>query len=142
MRRRPTVFSIPTSFLRWHGGAPHREAARFAPELTVAVHYGTDRAASGEAFQSAGLVVTSYATAVRDASLLADVSWRLICLDEAQFIKNPHAKTTKALKVLPADLRLCLTGTENTGGAGRAAILPWRANASKQAASSTPCSKK
>ncbi len=88
-----------------------REAARFAPELTVAVHHGAERAASPEALQSADLVVTSYATAVRDAALLADVSWRLICLDEAQFIKNPHAKTTKALKALPADLRLCLTGT-------------------------------
>jgi superfamily II DNA or RNA helicase len=88
-----------------------REATRFAPELTVAVHHGAERAASPEALQSADLVVTSYATAVRDASLFAELSWRLVCLDEAQFIKNPHAKTTKAIKELPADLRLCLTGT-------------------------------
>ena len=103
----PVLVVAPLSTL----GNWAREAARFAPELTVAAHHGSDRAASVESFQSADLVVTSYATAVRDAALLADVSWRLICLDEAQFIKNPHAKTTKALKALPADLRLCLTGT-------------------------------
>ncbi|NBB89798.1 MAG: hypothetical protein GVY23_01160, partial [Spirochaetes bacterium] len=88
-----------------------REATRFAPELTVAVHHGAERTTSPEALQSADLVLTSYATAVRDAGLLAELSWRLVCLDEAQFIKNPHAKTTKALKALPSDLRLCLTGT-------------------------------
>ncbi|MFO7781436.1 MAG: DEAD/DEAH box helicase [Spirochaetia bacterium] len=88
-----------------------REAARFVPELTVALHHGTERAAMAEDLRGADLVVTSYATAVRDSEMLAGLPWQLVCLDEAQFIKNPHAKTTKALKALPSDLRLCLTGT-------------------------------
>ena len=88
-----------------------REAARFAPDLTVTLHHGTERAATADDLRATDLVVTSYATAVRDAALLTDLPWRVICLDEAQFIKNPHAKTTKALKALPSDLRLCLTGT-------------------------------
>jgi SNF2 family DNA or RNA helicase len=35
----------------------------------------------------------------------------VICLDEAQFIKNPHAETSKSVKQLSGELRLCLTGT-------------------------------
>ncbi len=103
----PVLVVAPLSTL----GNWAREAARFAPELTVAVHHGTARAASSAELCGADLVVTSYATAVRDAALLSDISWQLLCLDEAQFIKNPHAKTTKALKALPSELRLCLTGT-------------------------------
>ena len=37
--------------------------------------------------------------------------WRLVILDEAQAIKNPNAKQTRAAKVLKADARIALTGT-------------------------------
>lgn len=88
-----------------------REAERFAPTLRCLVHHGPDRSGGIEALISADLVVTSYATALRDREILAAARWQLICLDEAQFIKNPYAATTKRIKSLEADLRLCLTGT-------------------------------
>jgi non-specific serine/threonine protein kinase len=37
--------------------------------------------------------------------------WRLVILDEAQAIKNPEAKQTKAIKRLKARSRIALTGT-------------------------------
>ena len=37
--------------------------------------------------------------------------WRLVVLDEAQAIKNPAAKQTRAVKQLRADARIALTGT-------------------------------
>ncbi len=88
-----------------------REANRFAPALTVVVHHGGDRTVDIDFLSHSDLVVTSYATALRDAETLEAISWRLVCLDEAQFIKNPYARTTGSVKRLTAELRLSLTGT-------------------------------
>jgi len=44
-------------------------------------------------------------------SWLLEVPWRLAVLDEAQAIKNPAARQTKAVKRLEADTRIALTGT-------------------------------
>jgi non-specific serine/threonine protein kinase len=44
-------------------------------------------------------------------SWLLDVGWRLAVLDEAQAIKNPAARQTKAVKRLQAQTRIALTGT-------------------------------
>ena len=56
------------------------------------------------------LVITSYGSLLR-VPWLAEVSWRLAVLDEAQAIKNPGAKQTRAVKKLKAGARLALTGT-------------------------------
>ena len=88
-----------------------REAGRFASSLSTVVHHGSARTASTADLLEAHLVVTSYATAVRDCELLVGIHWKLVVLDEAQAIKNPHARTTKRMKQLPARHRLCLTGT-------------------------------
>ena len=37
--------------------------------------------------------------------------WRLVVIDEAQAIKNPDAKQTRAVKALKAEARIALTGT-------------------------------
>ncbi len=42
---------------------------------------------------------------------LTEVHWQLAVLDEAQAIKNPAARQTKAVKRLQADARIVLTGT-------------------------------
>jgi SNF2 family DNA or RNA helicase len=42
---------------------------------------------------------------------LLDVAWQLVVLDEAQAIKNPAARQTKAVKRLQATARIVLTGT-------------------------------
>jgi len=88
-----------------------REAGRFAPSLNVRMHHGSGRADSSQALAGANLVLTSYATAQRDYALLSECEWALVCLDEAQFIKNPRAKRRRLIKQIPSQLRLCLTGT-------------------------------
>ena len=45
------------------------------------------------------------------AGLMATREWRLIALDEAQAIKNPGAKQTRAVKRLRAHARVALSGT-------------------------------
>jgi non-specific serine/threonine protein kinase len=42
---------------------------------------------------------------------IADASWRLVVIDEAQAIKNPDAKQTRIAKKLKAQAKFALTGT-------------------------------
>ncbi len=97
------------------------EAARFTPGLRVVVHHGAARSTAGElAAEIAGadLVVTTYATAVRDVEALASSTWARIVLDEAQAIKNPANETSQQLRRIPARSRLALTGTPIENGLG------------------------
>jgi SNF2 family DNA or RNA helicase len=63
------------------------------------------------------LVITSYGTLLR-LPTLADIGWRLAILDEAQAIKNPGARQTRAAKALKAQARIALTGTPVENGLG------------------------
>ena len=56
------------------------------------------------------VVLTTYGMLLRQAWLL-EMRWRLAVLDEAQAIKNPAARQTKAVKRVKADARIALTGT-------------------------------
>jgi len=107
----PTLVIAPTSVLaNWR-----KEIERFAPQLTVAVHYGSDRLkderAFGAACRSADVVITSFALARLDEKLLRSLEWRRVVVDEAQNIKNPEAAQTRAIGKLPARHRVALTGT-------------------------------
>jgi len=106
----PTLLLCPTSVV----GNWKREAERFAPSLRVAVHHGPDRL-RGDRFteeaRSHHLVVSTYALALRDQDDLAQVEWQGVVLDEAQNIKNPGAKQTRAIRGLRAQYRFALTGT-------------------------------
>jgi hypothetical protein len=97
------------------------EAARFVPQLRVVVHHGASRSAAAQLeaeIAEADVVITTYATAVRDVDALAAVSWGTIVLDEAQAIKNPSSETAVQLRRIPARTRLALTGTPIENGLG------------------------
>ncbi|HVE45480.1 MAG TPA: DEAD/DEAH box helicase [Acidimicrobiales bacterium] len=97
------------------------EAHRFTPDLRVRVHHGTARASADEIVgmtESADLIVTTYATAVRDVEALAAVEWQRVVVDEAQTIKNPASETAQQLRRLRARSRLALTGTPIENGLG------------------------
>ena len=49
------------------------------------------------------LIVTNYALLRRDLEALQKFSFRVVILDEAQFIKNPDAQITQSVKQLRAD---------------------------------------
>ncbi len=56
------------------------------------------------------LVLTTYGLLLRQ-SWLQEQDWRLLILDEAQAIKNPSNRQTRAVKQLHATARIALTGT-------------------------------
>jgi hypothetical protein len=97
------------------------EASRFTPELQVHLHHGSDRAGPTEMEAHAAgndIVLTTYATALRDVDVLAGVKWHRVIIDEAQAIKNAASETAQALRRIPARSRLALTGTPVENGLG------------------------
>ena len=63
-----------------------------------------------KALRGKNLVITSYAILLRQP-WLAEYKWNLLILDEAQAIKNPSARQTRAVKQLKSHARIALTGT-------------------------------
>jgi non-specific serine/threonine protein kinase len=111
---RPSLLVVPASLLaNWKG-----ELARFAPDLRAGFLHPSETpagewrdAAAGERFLAGkDLVLTTYGQAAR-LEWLAARPWRLLVLDEAQAIKNPGARQTRAVKRLRAHARVALSGT-------------------------------
>lgn len=97
------------------------EAARFAPALRTVIHHGASRATAADLAAEIGaadVLITTYATAVRDIEALAASSWSTCVLDEAQAIKNPASETSQQLRRIPSRMRLALTGTPIENGLG------------------------
>lgn len=107
---RPSLVVAPTSVI----GNWEREAKKFAPELKLHLHDGPNRAKGAKfakAIAKADLVVTSYALLNIDKELLTATPWDTVLLDEAQNIKNPHARQSIAARGLNSRYRIAMTGT-------------------------------
>jgi len=109
---RPSLLVVPASLLaNWSA-----EIARFAPTLKAVVLHPSATAAETLRSEAAALVagadlaITSYGYLSR-VPWLAEMSWRLAILDEAQATKNPGSRQTRTVKQLRADARIALTGT-------------------------------
>ena len=100
-----TLLIIPASLM----GNWQKELDRFAPKLKYEAIYSTKEELD-LANSEADLIITTYGLAVR-LEELHNVTWDLVILDEAQAIKNPGTKQTKAIKQLKAEARIALTGT-------------------------------
>jgi superfamily II DNA or RNA helicase len=87
------------------------EAARFAPTLNVRRFGGGDRRQMIAQLGPHDLLVASYGLLKRESTLLQDVEWSMVVLDEAQAIKNPRTTRFKAALQLRSGFRLATTGT-------------------------------
>ena len=104
---RPALIVVPTSLVsNWTA-----ELAKFAPHLRVLVLHGLDRHARRAEIDSAQVVITTYTVLARDIDEMAPIQWHIVVLDEAQVIKSPDAKATRAVCRLTTRHRLCLSGT-------------------------------
>ncbi len=92
------------------------EIKRFSPEIKFHIAHPTANSEknakpgdkkSPDAFD---LVITTY-TLVQKYEWLQSYSWNYLILDEAQAIKNPGTKQTRAIKKLTASNRIIMTGT-------------------------------
>jgi non-specific serine/threonine protein kinase len=110
--QRPSLLVVPASLMaNWA-----EEIARFAPSLKAAIIHpsamGAEafKAVTEARFEDLDLAITTYGALLRLPAFAA-ARWRFAILDEAQAIKNPAAKQTRAVKALKADARIALTGT-------------------------------
>ncbi|MDO5726468.1 MAG: DEAD/DEAH box helicase [Bowdeniella nasicola] len=106
----PVLVIAPTSVISgWV-----EQGAQFTPQLRIHA-LSRSLTASGQQLEglAAGIdvLVTSYALARIDAQALADYEFSLLLLDEAQFVKNPAAKTFHAIRDIPARTVIAMTGT-------------------------------
>ncbi|GAA0219067.1 DEAD/DEAH box helicase [Saccharothrix mutabilis subsp. mutabilis] len=106
----PFLIVAPTSVLsNWAA-----ESARFAPGLDVVVVPETSRRRGQplhEVIVNADVVVTSYAVFRIDFDEYSTASWSGLVLDEAQFAKNHQSKIHQCARLLPARVKLAITGT-------------------------------
>jgi superfamily II DNA or RNA helicase len=103
----PCLIVVPTSLVpNWV-----KEIRRFLPGIEPLVLHGLDRHERRADLAAAEIVVTTYGVVARDIDLMAGCAWHLVVLDEAQAIKNPDSKATRAVCRLRANHRLCLSGT-------------------------------
>ena len=109
----PSLVVAPASLIaNWKS-----EIARFAPSLAVLVAHPSETdvdLASSDSLAAAlagiDVIITTYGIVARSQALRAR-TWRVVVLDEAQAIKNPAARQTRAVKQLRAGVRIALTGT-------------------------------
>jgi superfamily II DNA or RNA helicase len=110
--RRASLLVAPASLLaNWAA-----EIERFAPGLTAIIAHPSAmtsaelKALDRDRIAGVDLVITSYGSLVRMPPLLS-MPWGLAILDEAQAIKTPGSKQTRAAKQLDARARIALSGT-------------------------------
>jgi superfamily II DNA or RNA helicase len=108
----PHLLVVPASLIaNWQS-----ELERFAPSLSWVIAHpsvmSAQELAELHAAPLAGvdLVITTYGTLSRSEALRSR-AWWLAILDEAQAIKNPGTRQTRAVKALRARARVALTGT-------------------------------
>ncbi len=113
--RQPGLLIVPASLIaNWKA-----EIQKFAPSLSVLCAHPAETSAEdlagtakapGVALADRDLVITSYSMVLRLA-WLKEVQWNAVILDEAQAIKNPGARQTRAVKELRGRHRIALSGT-------------------------------
>jgi non-specific serine/threonine protein kinase len=113
----PAILVVPASLVaNWKA-----EIGRFAPSLAVFYAHPSETPAASFAMMADAerrdatlsgmdLVITTYAM-IHRVAWLREVSWGLLILDEAQAVKNPGARQTRAVKALRGKTRIILSGT-------------------------------
>lgn len=103
----PHLLILPASLI----GNWQTELNRFAPSLSIWIaHSSMNREEKKPVLAEIDLVITTYGTVYR-LPWLTETAWDMVILDEAQAIKNPQAKQTRAIKLLTSRIRFVLTGT-------------------------------
>lgn len=116
---------VPTGLItNWQS-----EIARFAPSLSVFTYHGSQRslkpftapvavaaspvsvAVGGSPAATPDILLTTYGVLRSDASKLKKLPWLAVIIDEAQNIKNADTAQSKAVRAIPAKLRIAMSGT-------------------------------
>ncbi len=103
----PSLIVAPTSVCaNWLS-----EFRKFAPQLECEVFGPGDRSQTFQKLGPRHVLIASYGLLQSEQASFRKVHWRVAVLDEAQAIKNAHAKRSQAALEIQADFRVVTTGT-------------------------------
>lgn len=106
-REAPALVVAPTNVLfNWE-----KEIKKFSPQFSTLVYTGGSRKSKQDDLGLYDVVISSFGVIKNDLDILKQQTFDVIVVDEAQYIKNPKAQITQALKGLNSTFRLALTGT-------------------------------
>lgn len=95
---------VPTGLLtNWKA-----EIDKFAPTVSTHIFHGGAR--DIKAFE-ADVMLTTYGVLRSDYELLKKQKWQIMIIDEAQNIKNYDTAQSKAIKSIPSNIRIAMSGT-------------------------------
>ena len=107
MDNKKALVVVPTGLLHnWQS-----EVKRFAPQLTTAVYHGTARDLKDDDCKNADIILSTYGVVRSDADILKKQKWQVLVIDEAQNIKNSDAAQSKAIRSIPANCHIAMSGT-------------------------------
>jgi hypothetical protein len=107
----PSLVIAPTSVcFNWQ-----QEALKFTPTLNIKIFSDSVNTLQRQKLLNElspfDCVIISYGLLQRESEILKNVHWHSIVADEAQALKNPLAKRTKAAFGLKSDFKMITTGT-------------------------------
>ena len=107
MDKKKALVVVPTGLLHnWQS-----EVKRFAPGLTTGVYHGTARDLKDEVCKNADIILSTYGVVRSDADILKKQKWQVLVIDEAQNIKNSDTAQSKAIRSIPANCYIAMSGT-------------------------------
>lgn len=105
----PTLIVTPSALIyNWKN-----EFSKFSPNIVVKIIEGLpeERKAILNDLEKNDVVITSYPLIRQDIGFYREINFDILILDEAQAIKNPSTKISKAMLQLNANKRFALSGT-------------------------------
>ena len=104
LNNKRALIVVPTGLItNWQA-----ELMRFAHSLTVFTYHGPQRSLKPFA---ADILLTTYGILRSDITKLKKLPWRIAIIDEAQNIKNADTAQSKAVRAIPADTHIAMSGT-------------------------------
>ncbi|MDP3666928.1 MAG: DEAD/DEAH box helicase [Sediminibacterium sp.] len=104
LKKKPALVIAPTTLLsNWKA-----EIEKFAPGLQATIFHGASRSVD---FKGMDVVITTYGIARTDNEKFKKQKWYTLVIDEAQNVKNAETAQTKAVKKIPAGIKIAMSGT-------------------------------
>jgi SNF2 family DNA or RNA helicase/uncharacterized Zn finger protein len=103
-KKHKALVVVPTGLLtNWQA-----EITKFAPSLSSHIFHGQSREIK---YFEADIMLITYGVLRSDLDILKKQKWQVMIIDEAQNIKNQDTAQSKAVKSIPANIRIAMSGT-------------------------------
>ncbi len=104
---KPALIITPTSLVfNWK-----QELQNFTPDLSLLILHGSERKDKQKDIENYDVILTTYPLIHRDKEIFLLNTFSIMILDESQAIKNPRTQTARAINLIDAKHKICLTGT-------------------------------